>query len=151
MDPEVYPEPKKFNPARWDVSVAIFFDTWLYYCVVILCIIWVNGFRDTHPKQELSFPLEQETGYAQETISQRWRSPFFSTTFSLAISEFFYHLFFSKLGITYTSHINFIDSLQRIERLSWNCPKCTMNLANVPILFTCHAMVSWQQHITQPV
>ena len=24
MDPEVYLEPKKFNPARWDVSMAIF-------------------------------------------------------------------------------------------------------------------------------
>lgn len=49
MDPEVYLEPKKFNPARWDVSMAIFLT---HVCTIIqkseflihYTVKWIQGY-----------------------------------------------------------------------------------------------------------
>lgn len=34
MDPQVYPDPKKFNPSRWEVRrMGLFFIKWIFISV----------------------------------------------------------------------------------------------------------------------
>ena len=111
LDPEIYPNPREFDPSRWDVSsrykVSILTSQWCssiaHYILAFLPDIYVWFFfffsllthRTSHRKQGRSFPLEQEAGCARETTSLRWKSLYSFTIFSSIISKLSLHFLFS--------------------------------------------------------
>jgi len=86
LDPEIYPDPKKFDPSRWEVrrdkhSTMKCLCNCIWWCrLLYVKSIWTlsgSFYRDTHQKQAHSFLLVWEATYARETILPSSRFPFF--------------------------------------------------------------------------
>ncbi|XP_034933340.1 ent-kaurenoic acid oxidase 1-like isoform X1 [Populus alba] len=87
LDPEIYPNPKKFNPSRWDVSQSALAVVTIYYILRITIYINILNCRITPPNQGLSFLSELEAGCALEMILPSLKYLFFCIIFFLIIGS----------------------------------------------------------------
>ena len=144
MDPEVFPDPRKFDPSRWDVSQfshLVLFDpkegktNVVWFCLSIR--------RGLYQKLVRSFLLVLEAIYAQEMISLSSRFLFSFTISSSNIGKSCRVLEKKcNLFLCYVEKYSWRFILRRVKRSNTECQ--VMYLPHTRPTDNCLARISYQ-------